>query len=318
MKNMRRLVSILLPNLYDVFTLLMICYAWYLHSNSQLKISFGLACLFIYIATRVGILAGEIIRIMIGSSSMEEENMEEPADVVAKRMVLGFGPQAICVVICQVIVALCFLQGPATAKMSPASTYVEPQQVQVVGESSAPVAEATNINIDKPAETTVEPAVKADETEVVPVATNKLFKRTSKAKIVQPKVAEVPTNEQAVDNTKNNVYYDIPERTLATAGISPSSRRVAYSGNSGNFVTTNNNVRVAQNVAPVNQQYQQPVPQQQTVQTSSTANTKRYPGDDNPVNVHWGYYKYAESIPGSRAQGNNTNYSTVPVPYTRW
>ena len=293
----------------------MIGYAWILHNNSQLKVSFGLACLFIYIATRVGILAGEIIRMMIGSSSIEEENMEEPADVVAKRMVLGVGPQAICVIVCQVIVALCFLQGPATAKMATPNAYVEPQEQAQVVESPAPVADATNLNLDKPAETAVEPAVKAEETEVVPVATNKLYRRTSRAKAVQSKAAELPNNEQTVTNTISNVYYDIPERTLSTAGISPASRRVAYSGNSNLVVPpANNYVRVAQS-APT-QQVQQPV--QQVSTSASTANTKRYPGDDNPVNVHWGYYRYAESIPGSRAQGNNTNYSTVPVPYTRW
>ena len=330
MMNMRKLISIILPNFYDFFTLLMIGYAWFLHSNSQLKVSFGLACLFIYIATRVGILAGEIIRLMIGSSSIEEENMEEPADVVAKRMVLGFGPQTICVIICQVIVALCFLQGPATAKMTTPNAFVEPQeqQTEVVGETS-PVADATNLNLEKPAVTAVEPAVKEDESEVVPVATSRPFRRSYKA--AQPKVAEIPTNEQTVANTKSNVYYNIPDKTLKTAGVSPEARRVAYANAMTNiapaamvntaagnwsFSAPANTARIAQNTVPVNQQYQQPV--QQVSTPGSTANTKRYPGDDNPVNVHWGYYRYAESIPGSRAQGNNTNYSTVPVPYTRW
>jgi len=325
-----RFLLLLFPNLYDIFSVLMMGYAWFLNSNSQLKIPFGLACLFIYIATRVGIFAGEIIRLMIGSSSIEEENMEEPADVVAKRMVLEVGPQTICVIICQVIVALCFLQGPASAKMTtPISNSNAQEQAQVATQNEvvSPVTEAANLNIEKPETSNIEPAVKEDEAEVVPVATNKTFKKLYKAKNDKQKLVEAPAKEQAVTNTKSSVYYDIPDKTLMTVGISPASRRIAYSAdnnavvpaanNNGNWnFSAANNVRVAQNAAPVSQ-YQQPVQQVNTA-SNAGANTKRYPGDDNPVNVHWGYYRYAESIPGARTQGNNTNYSTVPVPYTRW
>ena len=84
-----RFILLLLPNLYDIFTVLMIGYAFILNHNSQLQIPFGIACLLIYATTRIGIFAGKIIHLMIGYSNVQEEGMEQPADVVARKMLAG-------------------------------------------------------------------------------------------------------------------------------------------------------------------------------------------------------------------------------------
>ena len=316
-----RFLLLLLPNLYDIFTVLMIVYAFVLNSNSQLKIPFGLACLFIYLTTRVGIFAGEIVHMIIGKSNPEEDGMEEPADVVAKRMILGVGPQCLFIIICQVILALCFLQGPASAKMASPEKAVPQEQVQVQDDTQAQAEDEAQVaeeNAVKPAVSANDEA--AEEEEIIPQdkkSVDKPVRRTGFTRKSAPaaKKSQAKSNEQVVADTKNSVYYDIPDRTLQTAGISPAERRInsqsagVQNANANwSFSAANNNVRVAQNTAPVNSQQAVNRPIQ-----PAQANTKRYPGDDNPVNVHWGYYRYPESVPGYRPQGNNTNYSTVPA-----
>ena len=57
------ILLLLIPNLYDVFTLIMIGYAFMLHQKGELQISFAVACGLIYVATRLGIFAGKYIGI---------------------------------------------------------------------------------------------------------------------------------------------------------------------------------------------------------------------------------------------------------------
>ena len=320
-----KILLLLLPNLYDIFTLLMIGYAYFLHTQSQLKIPFLFACILIYVTTRVGIFAGKIVHMIIGKSKPEEEGepMEEPADVVAKKMILGVGPQCLFIIICQVIVALFFLQNPALAKMTAPDNGSASQQQEQVQAQSEEQAQA-DVETEKASEdaqvseSAAKPSVAADEEgedeEIIPAAKIKkqAVNTSSRAvkRLATPSVAkksDAKTASSAVAQTKPNVYYDVPERTLQTAGVSAAERRAAYSNavnaaatnvapSNWNVSSSNNNVRVAQSA------------QTQSTQ-SSNLQTKRYPGDDNPVNVHWGYYRYAESVPG----GTRVNTNATPT-----
>ncbi|MBR6098736.1 hypothetical protein IKP85_03220 [bacterium] len=319
-----RILLLLLPNLYDIFTLLMIGYAFFLHSQSKLQIPFLFACLLIYATTRVGIFAGKIVHMIIGKSTPEEEGEPMEPDVVAKKMILGVGPQCLFIIICQVIVALFFLQNPALAKMVTPDNSAAPQQqeqVQAQPEEQAQApAEADKASENAPATETAaaKPSAAQDDEydedeEIVPaVPVKKQAVRTSvpvAKRSATPKKSEVKTTAKTVAQTNNNVYYDIPDRTLQTAGISPAERRAAYA----NTVNASSNVQTAaSNWNYTAQNVSNTVRVAQTAPTQSTQSSnlqpKRYPGDDNPVNVHWGYYRYAESVPG----GTQVNTTAAP------
>ena len=84
-----RFLFLLLPNLYDIFTLMMIGYAFMLHQKGELQISFGLACGLIYIATRLGIFAGKILHMILGKPQTDEAENQEAG---GKRFIFPFNP----------------------------------------------------------------------------------------------------------------------------------------------------------------------------------------------------------------------------------
>ena len=332
-----RFILLLLPNLYDIFTVLMIGYAFILNHNSQLQIPFGIACLLIYATTRIGIFAGKIIHLIIGHSNVQEEGMEQPADVIVKKMLAGILPQCIFIVICQVVFALFFLQNAAAAKFITSDEAKKPQQEQVQTKDEV----ATDVNTTATKETNVSessvPAVTDDEydeeekiTPAVPVkpTVKQNVKPTTRTNVRQTIAPAKKTNvkqevKAASAPAKPNVYYDIPDRTLQSAGISPAARRSVYSqaatasnsvvptaGNSTGwtFSATNTNERIVQNSQTFSAQLKQ-------ASTSTTLKPKRYPGDDNPLNTNWGYYKYTDKpVSQTQSQGAPVNRTyTIPA-----
>ena len=147
-----RFLLLLLPNFYDIFTAIMIGYAFMLHSDGKLRLSFALACLLIYATTRIGIFAGKLIHMLIGKAATEPEGEQTP-DVIVKRMVLDFGPQCMFVVICQVILALLFM------------TPVASTETKQLPPTTQPIQEAEQVQAEAPAtEQQIESAIPSEET----------------------------------------------------------------------------------------------------------------------------------------------------------
>ena len=98
-------------------------------------------------------------------------------------------------------------------------------------------------------------------------AKKKVVKKVVKNNYVKKVASKKSTNNNIVEQSQTTTAtYDIPDRTLRVAGISPAEQSI----NNANR-TTNNSTYNASN--------------------TSGLTTKRYPGDDNPINTTWGYYK---------------------------
>lgn len=318
-----RFLLLLLPNLYDIFTLIMIGYAFFLNHNSQLQIPFVTACLLIYATTRVGIFAGKIVNLMAGKSNVDQQNLEEPQDVIVKKMILGIIPQCIFIIVCQIIFAICFLQNPAAAQfINPANlknNNVEENILPNINEDPIPekITEELNNNDN-------------DEEKITPSADNKTsvatpVKTTNKVKRISTSQKKVKTESQPQQAAQNNVYYEIPDKTLRSAGISPAARKSAYSqnanqsnnsviptnNNSGNwsFSATNSTVtRVAQNLS------NNETSKLNNQTSTSSLQPKRYPGDDNPLNTNWGYYKHTDKPVSQTKNSSNQQQRTNNIP----
>jgi len=301
-----KILMLLLPNVYDIFTAIAILYAYFVNQETPLKIPFALACVVIYAATRVGIIAGQGIGMMSGQGIEETVDANDP-DAFARKLMWGFIPQLIGVIAFQIIFAFCYLPSfPGTKSAQQPQEQVQlyeknktvnvqdEDSIEVKTEQETPAVADTQQNVEEPKTTDVV-AVSAPEPEVAPVRrTYNTYRRynTTKAKPVAQKQETV--QETAPVNT---VRYDIPERTLRVAGISPSEYNLANVRNNNTQIATTNNGAwsFSASTGSVSQ-----TPVSTPVQTVTTTNSvssgsslqpKRYPGDDNPINTSWGYYR---------------------------
>ena len=315
-----------LLNPYDIFTLLMIGYAFLLHQKGELQISFGLACVLIYIATRLGIIAGKILQMILGKPQTDEaEDQEQEAG--GKRFIFDYGPQVICVIAFQVIMMITSLPHSAapaqTDKIAEQDKAAVEQTVQTKDEASA--KEETVASADTAtAKSDYDEMFTEDEEDRTPTKTQtqdvkpavnttyssqrRYVSQKSTYKPTKVTVTEVEpqqTAQPAPVVQKRPVY--IPETTLGVAGVSPAELNIS------NAQTTviNNNQAVNTRVATV-------APSTTSVVNSSNLTPKRYPGDDNPIPTTWGYYKQApthtsQSQEAAAQNYQNNNNRTIPA-----
>ena len=295
-----RFLLLLLPNVYDIFTALAIGYAYFVDKETPLKIPFLFACIVIYVATRLGIFAGQIIGMMSGQVNEEPADVND-ADAFAKRLIWGFVPQLIGVIIFQVIMAFCYL--PTFPGMPKPQQAPQVQQTQSLfnDKNVAPAASQQPVQAEEPKVAETKPEQKAVYSPVAenkPVqepkpAVNKVVQSNAAKKItVTPKKAEKVENKPVIamnSEPQNTVRYAIPERTLSIAGVSQDEVNLNsvnqntvqnQPSNSGSWSFSAGVPSATQNAA-------------KTVSSVSGSDTqpKRYPGDDNPINTSWGYYR---------------------------
>ena len=297
---------LLLPNLYDIFTVLMILYAFLLHHKGELQIPFGIACLLIYLATRLGIFAGKIIHKIIGRPQVEASQDQEDG-VAAPNFFFDFGPQIVCVVAFQVIMMITSLPHAAAPAQTDNVASQDKQQIESV--KSNLDADAKNATAEE-AKSDMDELLVPDEEDIKPTAEEKpqasskaqttapavkpvvrIVKNTSSSKPVEKAVVEVKTvTEQPV------IRYEIPETTLGIAGITPAERDLSHAQKSSTVssATGASSGAVQQNVSSVVKSY------------DSSLKTKRYPGDDNPIPTTWGYYKQTSQEQQNAQQKNTT------------
>ena len=291
----------------------MIGYAYMLNQQNPFPISFGLVCLLIYAATRIGIFAGKLVQMMIGQAP--ETTGEESASVVAKRLVLGFGPQCIFVVICQVILGLTILPTPTTANL-PQPLQKHTAQLQTQNIEQPKVEEVAEENIQPAvANTTVDnSSAKVDDNSSYAEKTSKsedIVKpaKTSKfgSKIVRTKSANNVVSENTNVSASDKVAAYIPEKTLRAAGVNPSEVNVSSTPKTNTSTPTQANYSQTSTTAAQNK-----------TQNNNNLHTKRYMGDDNPVSTSWGYYKQNSypNVNNSAEQVNTVrSYSYNPTKY---
>ncbi len=329
-----RFLLLLLPNFYDIFTAIMIGYAFMLHGDAKLKIPFALACLLIYATTRIGIFAGKLIHKIIGNAATEPEGEQTP-EVLAKRMILDFGPQCVLVVICQLILALLFLNPTAGAEAKQLPPIAQPVQEAEQVQAEAPVAPEQIEAAIPPAEETAktqaqaEPDNIATDAEAAAAEAKKAVNKTTtpaqnKVKTYNRSSAKKTSTQAKVDpnNTGDNSYaVDIPERTLKTAGISPSEININKRQSTAQEIAkvaassrTNSNswTFAAANTTSA----------AQSAISRTSLQPKRYPGDDNPLQTNWGYYRnYSNGVDITKNKGTAAKqqksadpvYNTIPA-----
>lgn len=319
-----RFLFLLLPNLYDIFTVIMIGYAFMLHQKGELQISFGLACGLIYIATRLGIFAGKILHMILGKPQADEVD-EQEAD--GKRFIFDFGPQIICVVAFQVIMMITSLPHSATPAQTDAIAAQDKQAIEQVDQKkdSSAVTEDTVASAQSKSEydelfteeeetgsqpkaqpSDVKPAVKTSYSAPRKYVAPKAYTQT---KVSVTEVEPQQTAQPAPAAEKRPVY--IPERTLNVAGVSPAELNIA---NIQTVAAYNNQVQPQATtkisaVAPATTS---------AISSSSNLTPKRYPGDDNPIPTTWGYYKSApthttQSQEAAAQNYQNNNNRTIPA-----
>ena len=300
-----RFLSFLL-NIFDIFTLLAIAYAYYVNQDTPLKIPFLFACIVIYIATRLGIFAGQIIGMLGGQVGENVEDVND-ADAYAKRLVWTFVPQLIGVIVFQILMAFCYLPNfPGLPKIQQSQKqevqlYNNDNKNDIAAEQQTPaVAEETPAVETAAAETKAEEnfvntenavaAQGAAEPQPAKVATPRVRRTNTIAARIPAKKPE--TKEVSQTSTPAyTVRYDIPERTLNIAGVdkaevnlnnvkpaSTSSVQVPASTNNWTFTASTPAAQTS-------------VPQTVSATAGSSTQPKRYPGDDNPINTSWGYYR---------------------------
>ncbi len=311
-----RFLLLLLPNLYDIFTVIMIGYAFILNQKGELQIPFIAACGLIYLATRLGIFAGELLHMILGQPQTDVSE-EEGAEPNAKRLLWNFGPQAMFVVIFQVIMLLCCLphSGSAIAKQPIPKEDLKQEQVQVqdneIAASDTQTAEEKKLADEEffgPAdeETTPQAAATPSASEQKPqtvakTQTTRVAVRRTPAASKAKRVSANNNNasyEQPVAVQNDNRYF-VPERTLQTVGVSASSQYI-------------NNTARANQIAATNGTYDNT-----SSSPSGSLTPKRYPGDDNPINTTWGYYRQTpqqqrQSVQQANSASTKNAGSSVP------
>ena len=275
------ILLLLIPNLYDVFTLIMIGYAFMLHQKGELQIPFAVACGLIYIATRLGIFAGKLLHKILGQPQIAPAEGEAPDP---RMLVWGFGPQVAFVVIFQLIMALCCLPHSSQAVAGVPKEQLQPQsqvQEQVQDVQKNPNEISSNaVSDEEVAKTDEKKSVEktseidrllsegANEEEIVKPQPKKEVKKAVKSSYVRKVASKKSTNNKIVEQSQTTTAtYDIPDRTLRVAGVSPAEQNI----NRANQIVSTNTTYSSKNV--------------------SGLTPKRYPGDDNPINTTWGYYK---------------------------
>lgn len=312
-----RFLFLLLPNLYDIFTLMMIGYAFMLHQKGELQISFGLACGLIYIATRLGIIAGKILHLILGQPQTDEVGEDEAG---GKRFIFDFGPQIICVIAFQVIMMITSLPHAVTPAQVD-KVAAQDKQIEQVEQKKGDKAENTLATDSTPAKNDYEEMFSdSNEETVVPqkiqpavptVSTRKYTNAVAKRSTYTPSqvtVTELPAAEpqQPVTPVVQKHPVQIPEKTLSIAGVSPAEINI----NNAQRVMTpaSNNQNVVISAATTS-----------GVINSSSLTPKRYPGDDNPIPTTWGYYKQVPQTQAQQAQQINNqqtqqnNNRTIPA-----
>ncbi len=281
-----KLVLLLLPNLYDIFTLMMIGYAFVLHQKGELQIPFAVACGLIYVATRLGIFAGKLLHKILGQP--QAVAAAEGAAPDPKMAVWNFGPQVAFVVIFQLIMALCCLPHSTAVAKVPTNQLQMQEQNQVETPNSE-VVSSNAVNTDETAAKAEESVAKSEQKqEQAKNATSDVDKWLSEGEeeVTKPQqkkeevkkaakttstrraaTKKVKTNNTVAAQTYVDSSYEVPDRTLKSVGVSIPAE-------------TSTNYRSSNQIAAANGTY-----------NVSGLTPKRYPGDDNPINTTWGYYK---------------------------
>ena len=322
---MRFLLFLLFPNLYDIFTAIMIGYAFMLHQKGELQISFGLACGLIYIATRLGIIAGKILHMILGKPQTDEVDEQ---DAGGKRFIFDFGPQIICVVAFQVIMMITSLPHSATPAQTDKVAEQNKQAIEQVDQkqdglaaTEDTVASAGSAKSDYDELFTEDEDVSAQQkaqTSNIKPAVNTTYsaprkyvapKAYSQTKVSVTEVEPQQTAQPAPVVEKRPVY--IPERTLNIAGVSPAELNIA------NIQTVAANNTQVQPQATTRISAVAPATTS-AISSSGNLTPKRYPGDDNPIPTTWGYYKSApthttQSQEAAAQNYQNNNNRTIPA-----
>ncbi len=309
-----KLVFLLLPNLYDIFTLMMIGYAFVLNQKGELQIPFAVACGLIYVATRLGIFAGKLLHKILGQP---QAATAEGAAPDPKMAVWNFGPQIAFVVIFQLIMALCCLPHSSAVANVPKEqlqmqeqNQSEPTNSEVVSKNAVNTEETTantQENVQKTDDQKVasnttsevdkwlsesdedEVAPKTKKEEVKKVATANSTKKAVTKKAYKAKKVVASTEQTYVDSS-----YEVPDKTLKSVGVTIP-------------VATSSNYNRSNQIAAANGTY-----------NVSGLTPKRYPGDDNPINTTWGYYKQTpqqqnQSVRQSNSSQTKSTGANIPA-----
>ncbi len=303
-----RFLLLLLPNIYDIFTALAIGYAYFVDKETPLKIPFLVACVVIYMATRLGIFAGQIIGMLSGQVNDEQADVND-ADAFAKKLIWGFVPQLIGVIIFQVIMAFCYLPNIFGA---PKAEQKQAQQVQMYDKNAVTAEEpAPAVTEEAPAVAETESAAKVEDKEVAEQKVEPAIKEEPKYTAKVAPVSRKPRNigviktsaqpkavkEEVVHNPApvTTVRYDIPERTLRIAGVEKSELNTAnvrpVNTVSVQTTTSASGWSFSANTSAGTAPQTNTAVQNASSTYGSATQPKRYPGDDNPINTSWGYYR---------------------------
>ncbi len=310
-----KLVFLLLPNLYDIFTLMMIGYAFVLNQKGELQIPFLVACGLIYVATRLGIFAGKLLHKILGQP---QAVAAEGAAPDPKTALWNFGPQVAFVIIFQLIMALCCLPHSSAVANVPKEQLQMQEQNQTETPNSEVVSQdavnteetakntqgnVQNAENQKVASNTTSEVDKwlseSDEDEVAPKAKKEEVKKAaenSAKKTVAKKVYRAKKAVASAEQTYVDSSYEVPDKTLKSVGI-----KIPAAESSSNYNNRSNQIAAANGTYNV-----------------SGLTPKRYPGDDNPINTTWGYYKQtpqqqSQSVRQSNSAQTKSSGANIPA-----
>lgn len=305
-----KLAFLLLPNLYDIFTLMVIGYAFVLNQKGELQIPFAVACGLIYVATRLGIFAGKLLHKILGQP---QAVAAEGAAPDPKMAVWNFGPQIAFVVIFQLIMALCCLPHSSAVANVPK----EQLQMQEQNQSEAPNSEVVSQDAVNTEETAAKTSDNVQNSENQKVADNnniskvdkwlsesdedEVASKTQKAattnstkKVVTKRTYRAKKAVASKEQTYVDSSYEVPDKTLKSVGVTlPATSSSNYNNRSNQIAAANGTYNV------------------------SGLTPKRYPGDDNPINTTWGYYKQTPQQQNQSVRQSNsvqTKSSRVNIP----
>ena len=305
-----KLAFLLLPNLYDIFTLMVIGYAFVLNQKGELQIPFAVACGLIYVATRLGIFAGKLLHKILGQP---QAVAAEGAAPDPKMAVWNFGPQIAFVVIFQLIMALCCLPHSSAVANVPK----EQLQMQEQNQSEAPNSEVVSQDAVNTEETAAKTSDNVQNSENQKVADNnniskvdkwlsesdedEVASKTQKAattnstkKVVTKRTYRAKKAVASAEQTYVDSSYEVPDKTLKSVGVTlPATSSSNYNNRSNQIAAANGTYNV------------------------SGLTPKRYPGDDNPINTTWGYYKQTPQQQNQSVRQSNsvqTKSSRVNIP----
>ncbi|MEE3349607.1 MAG: hypothetical protein VZR09_06165 [Candidatus Gastranaerophilaceae bacterium] len=306
-----KLAFLLLPNLYDIFTLMVIGYAFVLNQKGELQIPFAVACGLIYVATRLGIFAGKLLHKILGQP---QAVAAEGAAPDPKMAVWNFGPQIAFVLIFQLIMALCCLPHSSAVANVPK----EQLQMQEQNQSEAPNSEVVSQDAVNTEETAAKTSDNVQNSENQKVADNnniskvdKWLSESDEDEVASKTQKAATTNSTKKVVTKKRTYrakkavasekqtyvdssYEVPDKTLKSVGVTlPATSSSNYNNRSNQIAAANGTYNV------------------------SGLTPKRYPGDDNPINTTWGYYKQTPQQQNQSVRQSNsvqTKSSRVNIP----